>query len=379
MARGKRAAAPPAIKVRDMRPRDVPQVVAIENATSATPWTRAMFLSELGRPGTLDLVADQGGDVLAYIMVSRYADVWHILNLCVRAPQRGQGLGGRMLDELFARAGGQVPPRVHAGGARIERPGDPPLPPQGVPRARRAPRLLLRQRRGRDHHVARRRTGGERVLTDGPDPRDRDLLRRDRRRRGDAAARSSPAWSPRRPTCTRPTAAWCPRSRRATTSGRSTRSSTARSRRPRSASTTSRWWPSPSGPGLIGALLVGVSTAKALAYARGQAPGDGQPPARPHRRRLAGAGRPRPALRQPDRLGRPHAPGPRDGLPGAAPLGQTIDDAAGEAIDKGARLLGLGYPGARRSSASPATATARHTASRWGWTGAGRATSPSPA
>jgi ribosomal-protein-alanine N-acetyltransferase len=104
MARGKRAAAPPAIKIRDMRPRDVPQVVAIENATSATPWTRAMFLSELGRAGTLDLVADQGGDVLAYVMVSRYADVWHILNLCVREPQRGRGLGGRMLDELFERA-----------------------------------------------------------------------------------------------------------------------------------------------------------------------------------------------------------------------------------------------------------------------------------
>ena len=97
VGRGKRAPAPPTIKVREMRPRDVPQVVAIENATSATPWTRAMFMSELGRPGTLDLVADQAGDVLAYIMVSRYADVWHILNLCVRAPQRGQGLGDRML------------------------------------------------------------------------------------------------------------------------------------------------------------------------------------------------------------------------------------------------------------------------------------------
>ena len=105
MARGKRAAPITAIKVREMRPRDVPQVVAIETATSATPWTRAMFLSELGRPGTLDLVADQAGDVLAYVMVSRYADVWHILNLCVREQQRGQGLGAHMLDELFARAG----------------------------------------------------------------------------------------------------------------------------------------------------------------------------------------------------------------------------------------------------------------------------------
>lgn len=107
MGRGKRVPAPPAIRVRQMRPADVSQVVVIENASSATPWSRAMFLSELGRPGTIDLVAEQGGDVLGYIMVSRYADVWHILNLCVRQQQRGQGLGGRMLDELFTRAGGK--------------------------------------------------------------------------------------------------------------------------------------------------------------------------------------------------------------------------------------------------------------------------------
>jgi [ribosomal protein S18]-alanine N-acetyltransferase len=105
MARGQRPPAPPAIKIREMRTRDVPQVVAIEHATSATPWSRAMFLSEIGRPGTLDLVADLSGDVLAYVMVSRYADVWHILNLCVRESRRRQGLGARMLDELFVRAG----------------------------------------------------------------------------------------------------------------------------------------------------------------------------------------------------------------------------------------------------------------------------------
>jgi tRNA N6-adenosine threonylcarbamoyltransferase len=34
-----------------------------------------------------------------------------------------------------------------------------------------------------------------------------------------------------------------------------------------------------------------------------------------------------------------------DEPPGYSILGQTLDDAAGEAFDKGARLLGLGYPG----------------------------------
>jgi ribosomal-protein-alanine N-acetyltransferase len=105
MARARRPPAPPAVKVREMRPGDVPQVLEIEVATSATPWTRQMFLSELGRPGTLDLVAVQASEVLGYVMVSRYADVWHILNLCVRAGQRNQGLGGRLLEEIFVRAG----------------------------------------------------------------------------------------------------------------------------------------------------------------------------------------------------------------------------------------------------------------------------------
>lgn len=91
------------VAVREMRARDVPQVMAIEVATSAVPWTRSMFLSELGKPGTCDLVAVQGPDVLGYIMVSRYADVWHILNLCISAPQRNRGLGGMLMDELFSR------------------------------------------------------------------------------------------------------------------------------------------------------------------------------------------------------------------------------------------------------------------------------------
>jgi [ribosomal protein S18]-alanine N-acetyltransferase len=107
-ARGGTAPSTPArITIREMRPSDVSQVMIIETATSATPWTRAMFLSELGRPTSLDLVAAQGGQVLGYMMVSRYADVWHILNLCIREEDRGQGLGGRLLEDLFRRVGGK--------------------------------------------------------------------------------------------------------------------------------------------------------------------------------------------------------------------------------------------------------------------------------
>jgi N6-L-threonylcarbamoyladenine synthase len=99
------------------------------------------------------------------------------------------------------------------------------------------------------------------------------------------------------------------------------------------------------GPGLIGALLVGVSSAKALAASRRLAlvPVD-------HLHGHVTA-----SMLEPDAIEPPflclvasggHTFLARIDEPGAyTVLGQTLDDAAGEAFDKGARLLGLGYPG----------------------------------
>ena len=99
------------------------------------------------------------------------------------------------------------------------------------------------------------------------------------------------------------------------------------------------------GPGLIGALLVGLSTAKALAAA--------------HRKPLVPVdhlhGHVAANFLEPDPLEPPFlcliASGGHTLLAGVRDpsgfelIGQTLDDAAGEAFDKGARLLGLGYPG----------------------------------
>jgi N6-L-threonylcarbamoyladenine synthase len=99
------------------------------------------------------------------------------------------------------------------------------------------------------------------------------------------------------------------------------------------------------GPGLIGALLVGLSAAKALAWARRLplaavdhlhghiaslwlAPVAAEPP---FTALLASGGHT--MLLQVHDYDRYEL------------LGSTVDDAAGEAFDKGARLLGLGYPG----------------------------------
>jgi N6-L-threonylcarbamoyladenine synthase len=100
------------------------------------------------------------------------------------------------------------------------------------------------------------------------------------------------------------------------------------------------------GPGLVAALLVGLCTAKGLAaaFATALAPVDhlhghvaasflGESPFEPPFLSLVASG------------GHTLLARVIDHGPGFEVIGQTLDDAAGEAFDKGARLLGLGYPG----------------------------------
>ncbi len=104
-------------------------------------------------------------------------------------------------------------------------------------------------------------------------------------------------------------------------------------------------------PGLVGSLSVGVSAAQALALAWGvpivgvhhleghifspySLPSDEFDPGFPHLCLIASGGH--------TELVRVAAPGDYE------VVAATCDDAAGEAFDKGARLLGLGYPGGRQ-------------------------------
>lgn len=98
-------------------------------------------------------------------------------------------------------------------------------------------------------------------------------------------------------------------------------------------------------PGLIGALLVGVSAAKGLAYARGLP----LVPVDHLEGHVAAAYLTEPGLEPPFVAG--IASGGHTALYAVDEsrrmheLGATLDDAAGEALDKGARMLGLGFPG----------------------------------
>jgi tRNA N6-adenosine threonylcarbamoyltransferase len=100
------------------------------------------------------------------------------------------------------------------------------------------------------------------------------------------------------------------------------------------------------GPGLVAALLVGFSTAKAIAAAR-ELPLAAVDHLHGHVAAAFLAPTPFevPFLSLIASGGHTLLAHVRDRGPGFEILGQTLDDAAGEAFDKGARMLGLGYPG----------------------------------
>jgi N6-L-threonylcarbamoyladenine synthase len=101
-----------------------------------------------------------------------------------------------------------------------------------------------------------------------------------------------------------------------------------------------------SGPGLVGALLVGVAAAKALAVGLDK-PLYGVNHLASHVAvdQLEHGPLPEPCLAMLVSGGHSSLLLVEDVTTGVAPLGSTIDDAAGEAFDKVARLLGLPFPG----------------------------------
>jgi [ribosomal protein S18]-alanine N-acetyltransferase len=91
------------MELRRLSLQDLDAIVAIENAVYPTPWSRSMFAGELAKPSSLSLGAyDAGhGGLVAYLIVSRYVDAWHIMNVAVHPEYRRQGVASRLLDELF--------------------------------------------------------------------------------------------------------------------------------------------------------------------------------------------------------------------------------------------------------------------------------------
>jgi ribosomal-protein-alanine N-acetyltransferase len=95
----------PTLEIRSLSYSDLPAVAAVERRAFPTPWSIAMFVLELSKPGGLCLAAVRDGKLVGYTICSRYDTVWHVMNIAVEPDLRRQGIASALLAELYRRAG----------------------------------------------------------------------------------------------------------------------------------------------------------------------------------------------------------------------------------------------------------------------------------
>src|SRR5215472_7870391 len=91
------------VAIRPMTEADVAGVVALERASYQFPWSEGIFRDCL-RVGYVCRVVTSANRLIGYGVMSVGAGEAHILNLCIDAGLRCQGIGRRMLEYLLDRA-----------------------------------------------------------------------------------------------------------------------------------------------------------------------------------------------------------------------------------------------------------------------------------
>ena len=95
------------LEIRRLTYADLPELIAIERRAFPTPWSLAMFVLELSKPASVCLAALRGGQMLGFLICSRYDAVWHIMNVAVDPDRRRQGIAGELLTDLLRRIDGK--------------------------------------------------------------------------------------------------------------------------------------------------------------------------------------------------------------------------------------------------------------------------------
>ena len=90
-----------AVEIRALTLADLNAIEEIEHRSYDTPWSRSMFAGELAKPASLCLGAFEGEQLGGYLIVSRYVDAWHIMNIAVSPDFRRRGIATALLERLF--------------------------------------------------------------------------------------------------------------------------------------------------------------------------------------------------------------------------------------------------------------------------------------
>jgi ribosomal-protein-alanine N-acetyltransferase len=91
------------LELRKLELRDLNAIEEIERVSYPTPWSRSMFAGELAKPSSISLGAfdRESGELVGYLVISRYVDAWHVMNVAVSPEQRRRGVARALLDRLF--------------------------------------------------------------------------------------------------------------------------------------------------------------------------------------------------------------------------------------------------------------------------------------
>ncbi len=93
------------VELRRLALDDLLDIEQIEHRSYPTPWSRSMFAGELAKPTSICLGAFEAdaedGALVGYLIVSRYVDAWHVMNIAVDPSQRGRGVATMLLERLF--------------------------------------------------------------------------------------------------------------------------------------------------------------------------------------------------------------------------------------------------------------------------------------
>ena len=89
--------------IRTLQLRDLSAIEDIERDSYATPWSRSMFAGELSKASSVCLGAfdEDSGELIGYLIVSRYVDAWHVMNIAVDPNLRRAGVATALLVRLF--------------------------------------------------------------------------------------------------------------------------------------------------------------------------------------------------------------------------------------------------------------------------------------
>jgi len=94
-----------AIAFRRLTYADLPAVLSIERRSFPAPWSLAMFVLEVSKPSGVCLAGIAGDEIAGYLVCSRYADVFHLMNVAVDPDLRRRGVAARMIERMLEEGG----------------------------------------------------------------------------------------------------------------------------------------------------------------------------------------------------------------------------------------------------------------------------------